>query len=99
MWSVFLCFQYYRRYGEFCSDFDNFGFIYQNLNLNEILNFDSTAQKRPITFSSIRVKVYKRVLSRLAGNFLVYDFWTPPAPLPPPINFVHGSDKKCLNLS
>ena len=24
------------------------------------------------------------------GNFLVYDFWTPPGP-PPPINFVHGS--------
>ena len=29
------------------------------------------------------------------GNFLVFDFWTPH----PPINFVHGSDKKCLNLS
>ena len=29
------------------------------------------------------------------GNFLVYDFWTPP----PPINFVHGCDRKFLNLT
>ena len=31
----------------------------------------------------------------LFGNFLVYDFWTPP----PPINFVHGCDRKFPNLT
>ena len=30
------------------------------------------------------------------GIFLENDFWTPPCP-PPPNNFVHGSDWKCLN--
>ena len=49
------------------------------------------------------------VLSMLyitSGNFLIYDFWTPFGIFlvydfwtPPPINFVHGSDRKCLNLS
>ena len=29
------------------------------------------------------------------GIFLENDFWTPP----PPINFVHGSYRKCLNLT
>ena len=29
------------------------------------------------------------------GIFLENDFWTPP----PPINFVHGSDRKFLNLT
>ena len=33
------------------------------------------------------------------GNFLVYDFWSPPEPPSPPINFVHGYDKKFLNLT
>ena len=28
------------------------------------------------------------------GIFLENDFWTPP-----PINFVHGSDRKCLDLT
>ena len=32
------------------------------------------------------------------GSVLVNDFWTPPTP-PPAINFVHGSDRKCLNLT
>ena len=35
-------------------------------------------------------------VSKKRGIFLVYDFWTPP---PPPINFVHWSDKKFLNLT
>ena len=30
--------------------------------------------------------------------YLENDFWTPQAP-PPRINFVHGSYRKCLNLS
>ena len=32
---------------------------------------------------------------RKLGYIHMNDFWTPP----PPINFVHGSDKKCLNLT
>ena len=35
----------------------------------------------------------KNVLRK--GIFLENDFWTPP----PLINFVHGSDRKCLNLT
>ena len=33
-----MCFQYYRRYEDISSDFDNFGFILQNWNLNECFN-------------------------------------------------------------
>ena len=35
---------------------------------------------------------------RALGIFLVNDFYTPQAP-PPSINFVHGSYRKCLNLT
>ena len=33
-----------------------------------------------------------------SGIFLENDFWTPPQ-APPPINVVHGSYRKCLNLT
>jgi len=45
MWFAFF-FQYYPRYKEFRSDFNHFGFILQNWNLNKIFtifgNIDST---------------------------------------------------------
>ena len=31
------------------------------------------------------------------GIFLENDFWTPPRAPPPPINFVHGSDRKLVS--
>ena len=40
-----------------------------------------------------------RLLDRRTGIFLVYDFWNPHPTPPPPINFVHGSDKNFLNLT
>ena len=37
------------------------------------------------------------ILEDIMGIFLENNFWTPP---PPPINFVHGSYRKCqLNLT
>ena len=40
----------------------------------------------------LRIRIRIRWIHRFLGIFLVYDFWTPP----PPINFVHVSDKSVL---
>ena len=53
-------------------------------------------------FNIININLYKwsktlisDILVFWQGIFLENDFWTPP----PPINFVHGFDRKCLNLT
>ena len=59
MWSALLWLQYYRRYEEIRSSFDNFGSILQNLNLNEILNIsgnvESTKKADHILYRSRRI--------------------------------------------
>ena len=54
--------------------------------IKTIRTFNENLKKNP---NNVNVEIC------IMGSVLVYDFWTPP----PPINFVHGSDKKFLNLT
>ena len=55
-------------------------------------------EERNLLSVAYKVNIFKSPPFPVIGIFRENDFWTPPVP-PPPINFVHRSDRKCLNLT
>ena len=53
-------------------------------------------------FKNVKVSIFSKfdlVKSCSKAGYIPRERFLDPPPAPPPINFVHGSDRKCLNLT